>query len=73
MKVKQTVTAKYNGAYAGWNVLEFAQDNGDEIQIKMSDDDYLSLYDTIKGKVDRIRKNRAETAAELATQENEDE
>lgn len=72
MKIKQTVTAKYNGAYAGWNMLEFAQDNGDEVQIQMSDDDYLSLYDTIKGKADRIRKDRAAEAEELA-KENESE
>lgn len=72
MKIKQTVTAKYNGARVGWHLLEFAQDNGDEVQIQMTDDDYLELYDTIKGKADRIRKDRAAEAEELA-KENESE
>lgn len=71
MKIKQTVTAKYNGVRVGWYLLEFEQDNGDEVQIQMTDDDYLSLYDAIKGKADRIRKERAAEAEQLA-EENED-
>lgn len=72
MKIKQIVTAKFHGAYTGWNRLEFSQDNGDEVNIQMTDDDYLSLYDTIKVKADRIRKHRAAEAEELA-KENESE
>ena len=72
MKVKQTITTKFYTAYTGWNSLEFTDENGDEVQIKMTDDDYLNLFDTLKTKADRIRKERAEAAAELASQENED-
>ena len=72
MKIKQTVTAKFYNAYTGWNTLEFADENGDEIQIMMTDDNYLSLSDTLKTKADRIRKERAEEAARLA-EENTDE
>ena len=72
MQVKQTVTAKFYTAYTGWNSLEFTDENGDEVQIKMTDDDYLNLFDTLKTKANRIRKERAEAAAELA-KENEDE
>ena len=72
MQVKQTVTAKFYTAYTGWNSLEFTDENGDEVQIKMTDDDYLNLFDTLKTKAERIRKERAEAAAELA-KENEDE
>ena len=66
MKIKQTITAKFNTAYTGWNTLEFTDENGDEIQIQMTDDNYLQLADTLKTKADRIRKERAEEAAKLA-------
>lgn len=72
MKVKQTVSTKFHTAYCGWNSLEFTDEQGDEVQIRMSDDDYLSLSDTLLTKANRIRKERAEAAAELA-KENEDE
>jgi hypothetical protein len=72
MKVKQTVTTKFYTAYCGWNTLDFTDENGDEVQIKMTDDDYLNLSDTLQTKANRIRKERAEAAAELA-KENEDE
>ncbi len=73
MQVKQTVTTKFYTAYTGWNSLEFTDENGDEIAIKMTDDDYLNLSDTLLTKANRIRKERAEAAAELASQENESE
>jgi len=72
MKVKQTVTTKFYTAYTGWNSLEFTDENGNEIQIRMTDEDYLNLADTIMTKADRIRKERAEAAAKLA-EENADE
>ena len=64
MKVKQTVTAKFNTAYTGWNTLEFTDEQGDEIHIRMTDDNYLDLELTLKSKADRIRKERADEAAE---------
>lgn len=73
MKIKQTVTAKFYNAYTGWNTLEFTDENGNEIQIMMTDDNYLSLSDTLKRKADRIRKERAEAASELAKEDAEDE
>ena len=66
MKVKQTVTTKFHTAYTGWNSLEFTDENGDEVQVRMTDDDYLNLSDTLLTKANRIRKERAEAAAELA-------
>ncbi len=73
MKVKQTVTTKFHTAYTGWNSLEFTDENGDEVQIRMTDEDYLNLADTLKTKADRIRKERAEAAAELVKEDSEDE
>lgn len=69
MQVKQTVTTKFYSAYTGWNSLEFTDDQGDEVSIKMTDDDYLSLADTLQTKAKRIRKERAELAAEEARAE----
>ena len=66
MKIKQTITAKFNTAYTGWNTLEFTDENGDEIQIQMTDDNYLSLAKTLGQKAERIQKERAEEAAKLA-------
>ena len=73
MKVKQTVSTKFYTAYTGWNSLEFTDENGDEVQIQMTDDNYLSLAKTLNAKADRIRKERAEEAAKLAEQESADE
>ena len=72
MKIKQTVTAKFNTVYTGWNSLQFTDDNGDEIEIQMTDDNYLDLAKTVNSKAERIRRERAEEAAKLA-EENADE
>ena len=76
MKVKQTVTTKFHNAYTGWNSLEFTDEQGDEVSIRMTDDDYLSLAETIQAKAERIRKERADEAAEqqraLEAKENKD-
>lgn len=72
MKIKQTVTAKFNTVYTGWNSLQFTDDNGDEIEIQMTDDNYLDLAKTVSSKAERIRRERAEEAAKLA-EENADE
>ena len=71
MKVKQTVTTKFHNVHSGWNSLDFYEENGDEVQIRMTDDDYLSLSDTLLNKANRIRQERAEEAAKLE-KENED-
>jgi hypothetical protein len=75
MKVKQTVSTKFYQCYPGWNSLEFTDENGDEIQVQMTDDDYLNLAKTLGQKAERIQKERqaeAEKAAKLA-EENADE
>ena len=69
MKVKQIVTTKFYTAYTGWNSLEITDEQGDEVSIKMTDEDYLSLAGTLQAKANRIRKERAELAAEEARAE----
>ena len=76
MKVKRTVEMKFNHAYTGWNALEFTDTDENAVSIRMTDEDYLSLADTLQAKANRIRKERADEAAEqqraLEAKENED-
>ena len=66
MKVKTIVEFKFNHAYTGWNHLEFTDSDGNQVCVKMTDEDYLSLADTLQTKAERIRKERADEAAEAA-------
>ena len=73
MKVKQVVTANYNYAYCSYSGIEFADVNGNEITVAMSNDQYLDLEEKIVSKCDSIRKQREdEMAAKIAAQQNED-
>jgi hypothetical protein len=77
MKVKTTVEIKFDHAYTGWKALTFQDSDQNEVCINMTDDQYLSLANTLNDKADRIRKERAEEAAEAAraaelAKENED-
>lgn len=72
MKIKQTVTTKFHAAYCSWRGLEFTDENGDEVSIQMTDDNYLDFAKELKHKEERILKERAEQAAKLA-EENADE
>ena len=72
MKVTQTIETKYNHFYVGYGYAEFKDEAGNLVNIKLSDDNILDMYETIAYKRERILKQRAEEAAELA-KENEDE
>jgi len=66
MKVKRTVEMKFNHAYTGWNALEFTDADENTVSVRMTDEDYLSLADTLQAKAERIRKERQEEAEEAA-------
>ena len=76
MKVKQTVEMKFDHAYTGWKALTFNDSDQNEVCITMTDDQYISLAETLNSKAERIRKERADEAAEqqraLEAKENED-
>lgn len=72
MKVTQTIETKYNHFYIGYGYAEFKDEVGNLVNIKLSDDNVLDMYETIAYKRERILKQRAEESAELASQENED-
>ena len=73
MKVKQVVNTKFYSCYTGWNSLQFTDEAGNDIEIQMTDDDFLSIEKSIKNKADRIRSDRAEEAAKLVEEKSEDE
>ena len=71
MKVTQTIETKYNQFYVGYGYAEFKDEVGNLVNIKCTDDNILEMYDTIAYKRERILKQRAEEAAELASQSKE--
>lgn len=76
MKIKQTVEIKFSHAYTGWKALTFNDSDDNEICITMTDDQYISLANTLNEKAKRIQKERADEVAEqqraLEAKENED-
>ena len=64
MKVKTSVEIKFTVAHVGWSGLEFSDSEDNTVMVKMQDDDYISLADALAVKADRIRKERADEAAE---------
>jgi hypothetical protein len=75
MKIKQRVDFTYHHVYTSYNGMELTDTEGNEVFVKMNDDNYLHLYDQLQYKVKRINKERQEAAEELLsqTQESEDE
>ena len=75
MKIKQRVDTVYHHVYTSYNGMELTDAEGNEVFVKMTDDNYLHLYDQLECKVKRIKKERQEAAEELLsqTQESEDE
>ena len=69
MKVKTTAELKFDHAYTGWKALTFNDSDQNEVCITMTDDQYISLANTLNEKAERIRKERAEEAAEAARAE----
>ena len=68
MKVTQMIETKYNQFYVGYGYAEFKDEVGNLVNIKLSDDNILEMYETIAYKRERILKQRAEEAAHLASQ-----
>ena len=71
MKVTQTIETEYNQFYVGYGYAEFKDGVGNLVNIKLTDDNILEMYDTIAYKRERILKQRAEEAAQLAPQSEE--
>ena len=70
MKVKQVVSVKFDSAYSSYGSLDITDVEGDEVNIRLSDDQYIELYDSISRKAQRIKEERA-AEAEKQKEENE--
>ena len=73
MKIKQRVDFTYHHVYTSYNGMELTDAEGNEVFVKMTDDNYLHLYDQLQYKVKRINKERQEAAEELLSQTQESE
>ena len=73
MKIKQRVDTVYHHVYTSYNGMELTDAEGNEVFVKMTDDNYLHLYDQLEYKVKRIKKERQEAAEELLSQTQESE
>ena len=73
MKIKQRIETVYNHVYTSYNGMELTDSEGNEVFVKMNDDNYLHLHDQLQYKVNRINKERQEAAEELLSQAQESE
>jgi uncharacterized membrane-anchored protein len=75
MKIKQRVEMVYHHVYVSYNGIELTDAEGNEVFIKMTDDNHIHLHEQTEYKVKRINKERQEAAEELLSQtlESEDE
>lgn len=65
MQVKQVVTMKFSSGSTSYYGLDFYDPDGNELSVKMSDDELIEFAKCLNSKVQRIQKERAEQAAEL--------
>lgn len=65
MNVKQVVTMKFSSGSTSYYGLDFYDADGNELSVRMSDDELIAFAKCINNKVQRIQKERAERAAEL--------
>ncbi len=71
MKVKQTVSVKFESAYVGYGSLDITDTEGDEIHLRLSDDQYIEFHESLSRKVKRILEDRAEEQRQLEQEANE--
>ena len=72
MKVKQVVSVKFDSVYSSYGSLDITDVDGGEVNIRLGDDQYIELYDSIGRKVKRILEDRAaEAEKQKETTEND--
>lgn len=62
MRVKQVVSVKFDSVYSSYNSLDITDVEGDEVNIRLNDDQYLELHESVSRKAKRIMEDRAEEA-----------
>jgi len=74
MKIKQTVTIKFESAYSSYSSLEIMDTSGDEVHVRLSDDQYIELHESLSRKVERILEDRRVDSIDSSYKDaNEDE
>jgi hypothetical protein len=71
MKVSQTVEMTFDRGYIGYGRLEITDAAGNMVSVKMNRDQTLEMADDFARKKERILKELADEAAELASQTEE--
>ena len=69
MKIKQVITTEFYSAYCSYNGIEFTDRDGDEVSVKMSDDQVLEFAEMVNRKADRVKKEKLEAAREQLEKE----
>jgi len=69
MKIKQTVTVKCESIYSGYSALEITDSGGDEVHVRLTDDQYIELQELVGRKVDRILEDRRRDAIDSSYKE----
>ena len=64
MRVIQQVSATFKSCYNSWNSFNITDTSGDQIEIKLSDDQYLEIERSVITKCDAIREERLKKARE---------
>ena len=69
MKIKQVVSTQFNTAYCNYNGIEFTDAEGNEISIRMSDDQLLEFAGMVNRKAERVKQEKLDAAREQLEKE----
>lgn len=69
MKIKQVVSTQFNTAYCNYNGIEFTDAEGNEISIRMTDDQLLEFAGMVNRKAERVKKEQLDAAREQLEKE----
>jgi len=69
MKIKQVITTEFYTAYCNYNGIEFTDRDGNEVAVRMSDEQILEFAEMVNRKADRVKKEKLEAAREQLEKE----
>jgi len=69
MKIKQVITTEFYTAYCSYSGVEFTDRDGNEVAVRMSDEQILEFAEMVNRKADRVKKEKLEAAREQLEKE----
>jgi hypothetical protein len=69
MKIKQVVATEFHMGYCSYNGIEFTDRDGNEVSVRMSDDQLLEFAEMVNRKAERVKKEQLEAAREQLEKE----